>query len=167
MSGGIYVVMGVAGSGKTVIGAALARGLGVEFVDGDDFHSTQNVERMAAGIPLTDADRSEWLEGLAGRIRQARDAGNGLVLACSALKRAYRNILRLAAPDLQFVFLDGASELIAERLSKRTGHYMPASLLDSQLATLERPSADEGVVIADISRSPREIVEILLTRASA
>jgi gluconokinase len=162
----IYVVMGVSGSGKSVVGAALATELDVEFADGDDFHSAANVERMTAGIPLTDADRAAWLAALAARIREAKDAGVGLVVACSALKRSYRDTLRAAAADLQFVFLDGSRELIAARLKTRSGHYMPASLLDSQLATLEKPAPDENAWVADISQTPRDIIDNLLARVA-
>jgi gluconokinase len=161
---GIYVVMGVSGSGKSVVGASLARELGVEFVDADDYHPAENVRRMAAGIPLTDSDRAAWLGALADRIREAKDAGVGLVVACSALKRSYRDILRAAAPDLKLVFLDGPRELISERLRGRSGHYMPASLLESQLGTLEEPYADEHAWVADITHGPREIVDLLLAR---
>src|SRR6266513_2522014 len=132
--------MGVAGSGKSLIGAAFARALGVEFVEADEYHSPENVERMSRGIPLTDDDRALWLRSLAKRIRKASDAGTGLVVSCSALKRSYRDILRAGASDLRFVFLKGDRALIAERLRGRALHFMPASLLDSQLATLEEPS---------------------------
>ena len=101
---------------------------------------------MASGIPLTDDDRADWLRALANRIREAKDAGTGLVLTCSALKRSYRDVLRAAAPELRFVFLTGLRALIADRLAVRRGHFMPASLLDSQLATLEEPASDEHVV---------------------
>jgi gluconokinase len=163
---GIYVVMGVSGSGKSVIGAALARSLNVSFVEGDDLHSGANVARMASGIPLTDDDRADWLAALAARIHQAKEAGVGLVVTCSALKRSYRNILRGGAPDLRFVFLDGPRALIAERLANRTGHYMPPSLLDSQFATLEEPTTDEQVWKLDISKSPDELVADILARAA-
>ena len=166
MSGTIFVVMGVAGSGKSLVGAALAREIGTEFVDGDDYHSADNVKRMAAGIPLTDADRAEWLRALAARIGEARRAKVGLVVACSALKRSYRDILRSAAPDLQLVFLEGPRDLIAARLVARRGHYMPPALLGSQLTTLEEPAADEKAWVADIHRSAREIVDQLVARAS-
>jgi len=166
VSPGIYVVMGVSGSGKTVIGQSLARTLGVDFIDGDDYHPAENVRRMAAGIPLTDADRAGWLDALAARIRQSREAGTGLVVACSALKRSYRDILRTAAPDLRLVFLAGERALIGERLAARSGHYMPASLLDSQLATLEVPSPGENVWTVDITRSPSDIVQQLTERAA-
>jgi gluconokinase len=164
---GLYVVMGVAGSGKSVIGAALAHALGVEFVEGDLYHSAENVERMSRGVPLTDADRAQWLRSLATRIREARDAGTGLVLSCSALKRSYRDILRAEASDLRFVFLKGERPLIAERLAGRRGHFMPPSLLESQLLTLEEPSPDENAWVCDIRKSPRDLVAALVTDAQA
>jgi gluconokinase len=163
---GIYLVMGVAGSGKSLIGAALAKSLDVEFIEGDNFHPPANVRRMASGISLTDEDRAGWLAALAVEIRRAKQTSVGLVVACSALKRSYRDVLRGAAPDLQFIFLRGQPELIAERLANRTGHYMPASLLGSQLVTLETPTGDEGVWTVDIARSPAEIVAELVTRIS-
>jgi len=158
--------MGVAGSGKTVVGTELARELGVDFVDGDDYHPPENVKKMAAGVPLDDTDRAGWLRALASRIREAHDSGEGLVVACSALKRKYRDVLRAAGPDVRFVFLNGPKSLIAERLESRRGHYMPASMLESQLATLEPPEADENVIAADIIRTPSEIVTALLARAA-
>jgi gluconokinase len=159
--------MGVAGSGKSVIGAALAHALGVEFVEGDRYHSAENVERMSRGVPLTDADRAQWLRSLAARIREARDAGTGLVMSCSALKHSYRDILRAEANDLRFVFLKGERPLIAERLARRRGHFMPPSLLDSQLATLEEPSSDESAWVCDIRKSPAELVAALVSDALA
>ena len=159
--------MGVAGSGKSVIGAAFADALGVEFVEGDDYHPAENVRRMASGIPLTDADRAGWLSALAERLREAKDAGVGLVMSCSALKRSYRNVLRSGSPDVQFIFLRGPRALIAERLAHRRGHYMPAALLDSQMATLEKPSPDERAWVVDISEAPRDIVAALVRRAAA
>jgi gluconokinase len=162
----LFVVMGVTGSGKSVIGAALARSLGVEFVDGDDFHSPANVARMASGIPLTDEDRAEWLGALAGNIREASDAGRSIVVACSALKRRYRDILRAGVPELKFILLEGSRRLIAERLARRAGHFMPPSLLDSQLATLEEPTPEEGAWVFDISRTPDEIVAGIVARAA-
>jgi carbohydrate kinase (thermoresistant glucokinase family) len=158
--------MGVSGSGKSVIGAALARALGVDFVEGDEYHSAENVRRMAAGIPLTDEDRVQWLRTLAKRIHEAKDAGTGLVVSCSALKRSYRDILRAAAPELRFVFLKGERALIAERLAGRRGHYMPASLLDSQLAILEEPSLDEDAFVSDIRESPESLVAALVAEAA-
>lgn len=163
-SRGIFIVMGVSGCGKTTIGAALARALGVEFVEGDDYHPPENVRRMAAGIPLTDDDRAGWLRALADHIRDARDAGTGLVVSCSALKRSYRDLLRAAAPDAEFIFLDGSRSLIADRLTSRRGHYMPVSLLDTQFATLERPSPDEKPRVCDITLRPDDIVAALVAR---
>lgn len=167
MSNGLFVVMGVAGSGKTVIGGALAHALDVEFVDGDDFHSAKNIEKMAAGIPLTDADRAGWLRALALRLRAARDAGKGIVIACSALKRSYRDMFRVQAPDVRFVYLTGPNDLLGARLKKRGGHFMPASMLESQLTTLEEPSPDENAWVVDIAKSPGEIVRDLVARDRA
>ena len=167
MNRGLYVVMGVSGSGKSLIGAAFARALGVGFVEGDDYHTAANVARMASGIPLTDADRAEWLRSLAARIQKAKDSGTGLVVSCSALKRSYRDILRGAAGELQFVFLQGSRALLAERLTSRRGHYMPPSLLDSQLATLEEPLPDERAWVCDIRESPDDIVAALMAHVSA
>jgi len=166
MNRNLYVVMGITGSGKSTVGAALARTLGVDFVEGDDYHPLENRRRMASGIPLTDDDRAGWLQAVATRIREAKDAGTGLVLTCSALKRSYRDVLRAAAPELRFVFLKGSRGLIAERLAGRRGHFMPASLLDSQLATLEEPSFDEHAWSCDISESPQKIVDAIVARAS-
>jgi len=167
MNSDLYVVMGVSGSGKSLIGAAFARALRVEFVEGDEYHPAENVRRMKAGIPLTDEDRESWLRALGARIREAKRAGTGLVIACSALRQSYRDILRAEAPDLQFVFLKGQQELIAARLAARQGHFMPPSLLESQLATLEDPSPDEDAWVCDIAESPEDLVASLVARASA
>ena len=163
---GLYVVMGVAGAGKSVIGAALARALGIDFVDGDDYHPAENVRRMSSGIPLTDEDRAEWLKSLAQRIREAREAGVGVVVACSALKRSYRDILRSAASPmpLRFVFLRGPRSVIAERLASRPGHFFSPALLDSQFDALEKPSPDEEAWLCDIGESPDAIVAALVAR---
>ena len=163
----LYVVMGVSGSGKTLIGSAFADALRVDFVEGDDYHPAENVERMAAGIPLTDGDRALWLRLLADRLRDANAAGTGLVMSCSALKKSYRDVLRSGAHDLQFVFLRGEQALLADRIASRRGHFMPPSLLDSQLATLEEPSPDEGAWVRDIRESPEDLVAALVARASA
>jgi gluconokinase len=167
MNRNVYVVMGITGSGKTTVGTMLAHTLGVDFVEGDDYHPAENVRRMASGIPLTDDDRAGWLRELASRIHEANDAGVGLVLTCSALKRSYRDVLRAAAPELRFVFLTGPRELIANRLADRRGHFMPASLLESQLATLEEPTSDERMWAFDIRESAQEIVDDLVARSSA
>lgn len=166
MNKGLYVVMGVAGSGKSLIGSSLARELGVDFLEGDDFHTAQSIGKMAAGIPLTDDDRAGWLQTLALRLRTSDETGSGVVIACSALKGSYRDILRAAAPETRFVFLRGSRELIARRLSERAGHFMRESMLDSQFATLEEPAADENAWVCDISRPAEEIVKGLVTRAS-
>ncbi len=158
--------MGVSGSGKSVVGAAFASALHFDFVDGDAFHPTDNVRRMAAGISLTDDDRLPWLNALAARVQEAKRAGTGLVLACSALKRSYRDLLRAEAPELHFIFLRGPQPLLAARLAARHGHFMPPSLLDSQLATLEEPVAEEHAWVCDISETPDRIVAALMARAA-
>jgi len=163
---GLYVVMGVAGAGKSVIGSEFARAIDVDFVEGDDFHSATNVARMSAGIALADDDRADWLRALAFRLRVTKNAGTGVVIACSALKRSYRDVLRGGAADLQLIFLKGPRELIAQRLAERGGHFMPASLLDSQVAILEEPSADENAWVCDISQPTAQIVADLVARAS-
>ena len=159
--------MGVSGSGKTTIGAALARALGVEFVEGDDLHPPANVRRMQQGIPLTDADRRPWLAALARRLRAAHGAARGLVVACSALKRSYRDLLRSeGAAQVRFVYLSGSKDVITQRMTGRRGHFMPVSLLDSQFATLEEPAADEAAWVSDIRESPDAIVAALVQRAT-
>jgi gluconokinase len=165
---GLYVMMGVCGAGKSLIGAMLARELDVEFVEGDSLHPPENVKRMSAGTPLTDEERHEWLLAIAARLRDARCARVGLVISCSALKRRYRDLLRSAGdPDVRFVYLAGSRALIAERMAQRRGHFMPASLLDSQLAILEEPSPDEHAWLCDISEAPEPIVADLLKRAAS
>jgi len=159
--------MGVAGSGKTVIGAAFAAALPAHFLDGDDFHTPENVARMASGTPLTDADRASWLNLLSDKLRTAVAANEPTVLACSALKRRYRDTLRQGAPDLQLIFLTGARALIGQRLTHRRGHFMPPSLLDSQLAALEEPAPDEHPWVIDVSPPIHVIVADLLRRARA
>ena len=158
--------MGVCGSGKSLIGAQLARELDVEFVEGDGLHPPENVQRMAAGIPLTDDDRRGWLIAIATRLREAKRAGVGLVVSCSALKRRYRDLLRSNGDvDVRFVYLAGSQALLAERLANRRGHFMPPSLLDSQLAILEEPSPDERAWACDISQAPQAIVADLVSRS--
>lgn len=137
------VVMGVSGCGKSTVGRGLAAELGVAFVEGDELHPPRNVALMAAGTPLTDQDREGWLQALAAVLAQAHRQGQGVVVSCSALKRAYRDTLRQGAPDLRLVFLHGEQTLLAARLGQRTGHYMPPSLLQSQLDTLQPPGPDE------------------------
>ncbi len=164
---GLYVIMGVTGSGKSLIGAMLARELAIEFVEGDDLHPPDNVKRMAAGIPLTDDNRRGWLMRVADRLRDAKRAGIGLVVSCSALKRIYRDLLRsVGAADTRFVYLAGSQQLLAERLANRRGHFMPLSLLDSQLAILEEPSPDEHAWVCDIRETPDTIVPDLVGHAA-
>jgi gluconokinase len=165
---GLYVMMGVCGSGKSLIGATLARELDVEFVEGDDLHPPENVKRMAAGIPLTDDDRRGWLVAIAARLREARHAGVGLVVSCSALKRSYRDLLRsVGDADLRFVYLAGKRALIEERMATRRGHFMPPSLLDSQFSILQEPAPDERAWVCDASDAPDAIVADLVTRAAS
>jgi carbohydrate kinase (thermoresistant glucokinase family) len=153
------VIMGVSGSGKTTVGAALADALGMRFVDGDSLHPEANVARMAAGIPLDDADRAPWLDAIGTVL-----ASGPVVVACSALKRVYRDRLRAAAPTLELVFLEGSRQVLAPRMTARPGHFMPPSLLESQLATLEPPTPDEHPLTVDISASVAEIVASLTER---
>ncbi|HSB25598.1 MAG TPA: gluconokinase [Burkholderiaceae bacterium] len=152
------VVMGVSGSGKSTIGAALARELHAEFLEGDSFHPPDNVARMAAGIALTDADRQGWLATLGARLGAARREGRPVVMSCSALKRSYRDTLRAQAPDLALLYLAGTPPLLMQRMAGRQGHYMPPSLLASQLATLEPPQPDECALTLDIAREPAALV---------
>jgi gluconokinase len=154
----VVVVMGVCGSGKTAVGRLLAASLGCDFLDGDDFHPAANVEKMRAGTPLADADRWPWLDRLAAEIGTRLADGRGAVVACSALARRYRDRLGTARPGVTLVHLDGDHDLLARRLAARQGHFMPATLLDSQLAALERPTADERPLIVDIAATPAAIV---------
>lgn len=166
MHTGLFIVMGVSGSGKTTIGARLARALGSEFVEGDDLHPPENVKRMTAGIPLTDDDRRGWLLAIAARLREAKRARIGLVVSCSALKRSYRDLLRsVGETEVRFVYLAGSRALLAERLAQRRGHFMPPSLLESQLSILEEPSPDEGAWVCDIRQAPDAIVADLVKRS--
>lgn len=138
----LVVAMGVTGCGKSTAGAALAAHVGVRFADGDDYHTPENVAKMASGTPLTDQDRWPWLYTLAGYI--AGNADRGVVVACSALKRSYRDVLRTHAPGLVFLHLHAEPEVMVRRVANRPGHFMPTSLVDSQFATLEMLGDDEG-----------------------
>ena len=154
----VLVVMGVSGCGKSTVGARLAEALELEFVEGDAFHAPGNIAKMASGLPLTDADRADWLALLADKLAGAVREHRGVVLACSALKRAYRERLRNGAPQLRLVHLTGTRDMLLERTTQRSGHYMPPSLLESQLATLEPPEADENALTFDIGQQPEAIV---------
>lgn len=160
----VLVVMGVSGSGKTTIAALLAGRLGWEFEDGDDFHPAANVEKMRGGTALTDADRWPWLGAIAAWIDATRGAGLHGIVACSALRRAYRDILVGARADVRLVYLQGDRGLIAARQAARVNHYMPASLVDSQFAALEEPGADEAPITVSVAPSPQEVVAELMTR---
>ncbi len=161
------VVMGVSGCGKTSVGAQLAALLGHGFIEGDELHPPHNVALMAAGTALTDADRAGWLAEIGRRLASARAAGQGLVVSCSALKRSYRDGLRAACPGLRFIHLHGTVALLRQRIAQRQGHYMPAALLDSQLATLEPPGADEAAITLDIGASTDALVAAALARLGA
>lgn len=151
------VVMGVSGCGKTTVGELLAAELDAEFLDGDALHPASNIEKMAAGIPLDDEDREPWLREIGTRLGAAVAAGRTLVIGCSALKRSYRDLIRAAAADTRFVHLHGSRAILDERMTVRDGHFMPTSLLDSQLATLEDLEPDEAGRVFDIADTPREL----------
>jgi gluconokinase len=151
----VVIVMGVSGSGKTTIGRLLAETLGWSFHEGDDLHPPANVQKMATGLPLTDADRLPWLMELRRLIERYAADGENAVIACSALKASYRKILAGGLDGVRFVHLTGSRDLIRERLAQRQGHFMKAKMLDSQLAALEPPS---HAVEVDVTGSPEEIV---------
>ena len=150
------VVMGVSGCGKSTLGRLLAARLSVPFVEGDDLHSVANVAKMAAGQPLTDEDRAGWLQALSHRLHQAMTHDQGLVVACSALKKSYRDLLRQGAADVLFVHVQGSPEVLAQRMQQRTSHYMPPTLLQSQLAILEPPQASEAALTLDMLSPPEQ-----------
>jgi len=161
----IIVVMGVSGSGKTVVGTTLAAHLGWAFVDGDDFHPAVNVERMRRGVPLTDHDRMPWILSLRGALQEWSRDGRDVVLACSALRRSHRDALRGAVPDaraIRFVYLSGEYEEIDRRLRLRAGHFMPESLLKSQFQTLELPDPSEALAVG-IGPPVTEVVDSIVT----
>lgn len=156
----LVVVMGVSGSGKTTVGTALAERLGVAYADGDAFHSADNIAKMAAGIPLSDADRQPWLASIGRWLESQR--GQGAVVSSSALRRAYRDVLSQAAPSLLFLHLTGTPELLAQRIGRREGHFMPPRLLASQMATLEPLGPDERGIVVDVGPPPAQVVETFL-----
>ena len=160
----IVVVMGVSGSGKTTVAKLLAETLGWQFQEGDTLHPPENVEKMSAGIPLTDADRLPWLRKIAETIDDWRSRGESGVITCSALKRSYRNIITGDRPDVRLVYLKGSPDLIRQRMAQRHGHFMPPALLDSQFSTLEEPSPDENPIVVDISGQPEEIAREIACR---
>ncbi|MDQ0801349.1 gluconokinase [Arthrobacter sp. SLBN-112] len=150
----VLVIMGVSGSGKSTVAGILAGQLGWDLEEGDDLHSPENVEKMASGIPLTDEDRWPWLDTIASWIIEHTMAGIPGIITCSALKKIYRD--RLREKNVVFVHLSGSKEQIARRLTARMDHYMPATLLDSQIATLEPPGPEENTIVIDVGRTPAE-----------
>jgi len=156
----LLVVMGVSGSGKTTVGAALAQRLRLPFADADDFHSEANVAKMSAGIPLTDDDRLPWLRAIGAWL--ALNVEGGGVVSCSALRRSYRNVLREAAPDVAFVHLHGDPDVVRRRVAGRPGHFMPESLVASQFDTLEPLDADERGIVLDLDSPVDDLVSAYL-----
>lgn len=155
-----FVIMGVAGSGKTSIGQRLALELGADFIDGDDLHPPSNIDKMARGVPLNDGDRAPWLASVGKTLRVHPGT---LIVGCSALKRSYRDQIRAAVGHpVTFLYLDGSRDLIAGRMAKRQRHFMPLSLLDSQFATLQRPEPDEDAITVSIDAEPDAIVAALV-----
>jgi gluconokinase len=155
----IIVIIGVSGSGKTTVGQGVAEALGWGFSDADDFHSAANVRKMKSGIPLTDEDREPWLRALRAAIERWKRGEPGHVLACSALKASYRQILGQNDPDVKFVYLRGAFDLIARRLKERKSHFFDPALLRSQFDALETP---EDALVFDVSNKPEEIISSIL-----
>jgi carbohydrate kinase (thermoresistant glucokinase family) len=158
----IAVLMGVSGSGKTTVARGVARRLGWQLLEGDSFHPPENVAKMHAGTPLTDEDRWPWLHAIAQQIDALRARGEPAVVACSALKRSYRDILIGSRKDVVLVYLQGSKQLIAGRLAARKGHFMPPALLDSQFATLEEPGDDEHPVVVSIAPPPDAIIDAVV-----
>jgi carbohydrate kinase (thermoresistant glucokinase family) len=160
----VLVVMGVSGCGKSTIGAQLALRLGWRFEDGDWLHPRQNIEKMHAGQPLTDEDRRPWLDAVAAWIDDTRRQGAGAIVACSALKRRYREIIVGDRPDVRLIYLKGDMALIARRVATRHEHFMPPELLRSQFAALEEPGADERAITVSIEPTPQEIVDRIVAK---
>jgi gluconokinase len=160
---GPHVVMGVSGSGKSTVGAALAQRLGVPFADADDLHPPENLAKMTAGQPLEDSDRFPWLEAVGGWLADHPEGG---VMSCSALKRRYRDQLRRHTAGVRFLMLDGSHDVIERRQARRPGHFMPTTLLASQLATLEPLEPDENGIVMDVDQGVDDIVEEYLARMS-
>lgn len=154
----VIVVMGVASSGKTTVGEDLAARLGWPFRDADSFHPAENVAKMSSGIPLEDADRWPWLDAIVAWMDERHAARENAVVTCSALKLSYRDRLRTSRAEIRLVHLAGDRQVLLDRIAARKGHFMPPALLDSQLATLEPPTPDEGVTTVDVAMSPHDIV---------
>jgi gluconokinase len=158
----VLIIMGVSGSGKSTIAELLAPKLGWDYRDGDDFHPQSNVDKMHSGIPLTDDDRWPWLKAIAAWVDEKRQAGENAIITCSALKKSYRDILIGPRKDVGLIYLKGDEELIAQRLSKRHGHFMPKDLLRSQFQTLQEPGPDEHPITVSIAPPPEEIAAAIL-----
>lgn len=161
----VIIVMGVAGSGKTTVGSLLAGKLGWRFTDADDFHPPENKDKISRGISLTDADRAPWLAAMRSVIVQWNAAGENVVLACSALKRSYRDELRVGV--VRFVYLKGDAVLLQQRLGARHGHFADEKILASQLATVEEPAGDESAIVVPINLSPEEIASAIIAKLGA
>ena len=157
----LFVIMGVSGSGKSSVAQQLATARGGEFLDADDFHPHTNLEKMTAGIPLQDSDRSEWLDLLNSELRLRKEKKQPTFLACSALKKIYRARLSHGLPDLRFIYLQGSRECLSKRLLQRRGHFMKPALLESQFAILEEPSPEEALTISVIPSLPEVVHSIL------
>lgn len=158
----VIIVWGVAGVGKTTVGKLLARKLGWKSYDADDFHPQSNIDKMERGVPLTDEDRQPWLEKLREQIKKSLAANEDMVLACSALKKKYRDRLKVS-DEVKFVFLRGDREQIAEQLRHRRGHFMNPDLLESQFADLEEPLPSENAIVVELGKKPGELVEEIKT----
>lgn len=158
----VLLLMGVSGAGKTTTGKRLASRLGWTFRDADEFHPPENIAKMSAGLPLTDADRWPWLDAIGHWIDAQRGHGGRAIVTCSALRRVYRDRLMHGRPEVKLVFLKGSKALIADRLSRRAGHFMPPALLQSQFDALEEPRRDERALVVDIALPPRIVIAKIL-----
>lgn len=165
---GPVVVMGVSGSGKSLIGEGVSERFGIPFIEGDKLHPQSNVDKMSEGTPLTDEDRWPWLDRVAAELKDSWQENGGAMAACSALKKAYRDRLRNeVGADLRFVFLEGSKELFNARMNERKHHFMPSSLLDSQFATLEEPSGEDDVITVNVDATPEEIIDAVAEKLKA
>jgi len=159
----LIILMGVSGSGKTSIGEALAEKIDAKFIDGDHLHSQHNIDKMASGIPLTDTDRYDWLKLIGEVGKKGIENNMNCIIACSALKKSYRDIIRVENENIKFVYLKGSFQLIESRLASRKGHYMPSGLLQSQFDVLEEPGSEEtDIVTVEINQSISEITNEIL-----
>ncbi|PLW75423.1 gluconokinase [Cohaesibacter celericrescens] len=160
----IIIVMGISGTGKSTVGQMLADRLGVPFEEGDAYHPEANVKKMSAGIPLNDADREPWLDSMAKSMAEWEARGETCVLSCSALRKAYRDKFRAVVKDLRFAFLDGAKDLVQNRMKERQSHFMPVTLIESQIAALEVPHGETDVIWVSISQTPEKLVDELVEK---